>query len=166
MLDVAKIFFVGESSRCSANSSDSDFLPAGNVQYQFPDAVAFRDGTCSSGFGVYSVENFHECRTVPSFAVEGALELVNYEIDLRHVRFSSREKKILTACYSASVHRGFLCDLISNENDRGTVGGNNHCVSIQQETLARIHSETPRARFLHDFNCFYTDHRDIEPHVL
>src|SRR6266567_4782053 len=83
-LDVPEVFFVSESSHRSANSSDSDFLPAGNMQHQFPDVVALRDGTCGGGFGVDSVENFHECRAMPRFAVEGSLELVNHEIDLRH----------------------------------------------------------------------------------
>src|SRR5713226_9730818 len=42
------------------------------------------DGARGGGCGVNVGKYFHEGRAVPGFAVEGALELVNDELDLRH----------------------------------------------------------------------------------
>ena len=56
-------FSLGDPSR-------DDPLPRGNMQHQFPDAMASGNGPSRGSLSVDSVKNFRERRTVPGFAVE------------------------------------------------------------------------------------------------
>src|SRR5579864_1585671 len=83
--DVAEIFFVAERKFLAAEPSRNDALPTRKVQHQFPYAVRRCDRTRCCGPGIDSFQDFHECRAVPCFAIEGAPELVDNHLDLGHL---------------------------------------------------------------------------------
>src|SRR5450432_1535976 len=84
MLDAPEVVFIAERNTLSTNSANANLLPDGDVQHQFPDAV--RGGKRSGGccLRINSIQDFDQRWAVPGLAIEGAIELVNDELDLRH----------------------------------------------------------------------------------
>jgi hypothetical protein len=54
------------------------------VQDKFPNTVSGRKRTRGRGFRVNAVEDFHQRRAMPGFAIKGAVELIEDEGDLGH----------------------------------------------------------------------------------
>src|ERR1017187_1497507 len=84
MLDPPEVLFIVERNALPANSANTNLLPNRDMQRQLPDAVCGRNRAGSGGFGVDSIEDFHQRRAVPGLAIESAVQLVNDAYDLRH----------------------------------------------------------------------------------
>src|SRR5450432_792950 len=89
MLNVPEVLCVAERNVSTANSAKANLLPRRYVQRQFPNTVRGGDRPGRGGVGVKAVQDFHQRRAMPGFAIEGAMELVNDEGDLGHGSDSS-----------------------------------------------------------------------------
>src|SRR5258708_7804611 len=67
------------------NSRSDDLLPRRHMQNQLPDTVGRRNRMRGGSVGIDVRKYFHKCRPMPRFTIERTLELLDYELDLRHM---------------------------------------------------------------------------------
>ena len=83
-VDVAEVLGIREGGSLPLQAPGDDLLPSGEMDDEFPNAMGIVDGTRERGFRLDTLEDFPECRTVPRFAFEGTVELINDERDFGH----------------------------------------------------------------------------------
>src|SRR5438128_6999161 len=81
---MAEILFVGKGEHLSLKSAQDDPLPGRHMQRQLPNGVCGRHRAGRCRFSINAVEDLHQSRAVPGFAIEDELQLLNDEVDLRH----------------------------------------------------------------------------------
>ena len=164
---MAEILVIAEGEVFALKSARDNPFPSGQVHNQLPDAVCGRNRTRRRRLGIYPMQKFHERRSMPRLAIEGAFQFVNDLINLRHEINLALGTRIQRSAFRVTrLGSHSECLLLRQNSNSRCICGYDHRLSVNQETLAGVHGQGGCSRHMHHFDRFRSNDGNIEAHVL